>query len=269
MAANTQFAVGVRATAAGGGVALPPRVFGGYAPDSSATGMHAGIVSGGAGAGGAGATEGTLWDIYMQHGGARRAPLARGLLSDANVALLTAALAAKATRLLGALTPPPPDLTVARCDAFATSLLTTALDMGALDLVPSTLGAANARIVASALTRLSAEASDGARWRAFLEQGVNPAMAPRPGVDTAVGDRRELQHAPLGRGVYSPLEAVAEAQGWYDRFQPYRGLSPRQMSGSDELRIRVIPAAVVAPPLPSWAPPSWEPPPLSAAPPSL
>lgn len=191
---------------------------------------------------------GTLWDLYLSAGGADLgvAPLAVALLSDANVALLTRVLAGKAAALLGDLAPPPHDLVLGRCDAFSNGLMQVALDAGWLAVTPSTLAGANARVMTEVLKRLSSEASAFARWREFLEVGVNPAMAPRPGWDTDMGDRRELQHAPMGHGTYNPWEAIGERAGWLDRFAPDRGMTPQALSGSDDLRIRVVP----------WAPPA-------------
>ena len=189
---------------------------------------------------------GTLWDIYLAEGGGSPAPLARAMLSDANVGLLTRAVQAKAVTVLGALSPDPEDLVLDRCDAFANSLIQTAITMGGQDVVASTLAAANKRVLAATMLCLSTEESTGARWREFLEQGVNPSMAPRPGGDHERADRKELQRAPLGTGLYSPWDAYAEKRGLFDTYQPFNGLDPRDVTGSDDLRVQLVP----------WAPPA-------------
>lgn len=190
--------------------------------------------------------QGTLWDVYLSEGGRRVAPLAKAILSDANVDLLTRTLQAKAVLKLGALAPAAADLTLPQCDAFANALMEGALSFGYLHVDASTLAAANKQIMEWTMVRLTTEQSTFARWREFMEVGVNPAMAPRPGCDTERADRKELQHPALGHGLYNPWEAYAEEHNLLDTFQPFNGLKPQDVTGSDDMRIQVVP----------WAPPA-------------
>lgn len=186
----------------------------------------------------------TLWEIYLSEGGPRSAPLARALLSDANIDLLTHALRVKAAAKLGALSPAPEDLTLARCDAFANAVMTAALDLGDLAVNADTLGAANKQALEWTMVRLTTEQSTFQRWRAFAETGVEPL--PRPEFDTARADRKELQHPLFGTGLYSPWDAYAEERKLFDVFRPFNGLNPQDVTDSDDLRIKLVP----------WAPPA-------------
>lgn len=190
------------------------------------------------------ATRGTLWELYLAEGNRPVAPLAHALLSDANVALLTRVLQQKAALKLGALAPAPQDLTLTNCDAFATALMEGARALGYLALTDSTLLSANRHILGGAMFRLTTEQSTWARQKEFAEDGIQ--LEPRPESDTERGDRKESMRPALGHGLYTPWDAYAEERGLIDHFRPFNGLTPRDVTDSDDMRIRVVPWAAPA-----------------------
>lgn len=189
-------------------------------------------------------THGTLWGLYLEQGGRPTAPLARAILSDANVDLLTAALKIKARLKLGALSPPEEDLVITHCDAFATAVMEGALTLGYLAVTDSTLTAANKQIIQWTLVRLTTEQSTFQAWREFLEGGVR--LDDRPAGDVDRQMRKELMRPAMGHGLYSPWEAYAEERGLIDHYRPFNGLTPRDVTDSDDMRVQVVP----------WAPPA-------------
>ena len=186
----------------------------------------------------------TLWDVYTRHGGRADAPLAAALLSDANVELLTRVLRAKAVAQLGPLAPPPASLSIDACDAFSTALITGAIDHGWLAVNSRTLETTNRKILDAALKRLSIEQSTWHRWRTFAETG--PQLEPRPETDHERADRKELQRPGLGKGLFNPWESYGEARGLVDTYQPFNGLSVREISDADDMRVQVVPWAPAA-----------------------
>lgn len=186
----------------------------------------------------------TLWEVYLREGGSPRAPLARALLSDVNVELLTSALKLKARVKLGALSPPEQDLTLTHCDAFANALMQGALKMGFMGVTDATLAAANKQIMEWIMVRLTTEQSTFARWRDFMERGV--PLDERPDMDTERAERKELMRPVMGHGLYSPWEAYAEQRHLIDEFRPFNGLTPQDVTDSDDMRVQLVP----------WAPPA-------------
>lgn len=186
----------------------------------------------------------TLFQFYCREGGGRRSDaLAAVFLGDANQELLARALALRAHAVLGDMCPPPDALRVDTSDAVFNGVMTAARELGWLQVTAATLENINKEALERIMVALSTEQSTFARWKEFLEVGVNPAMAPRPGYDAERAERKELQHPTFGTGMFSPWDAYAEERGLFDSFQPYNGLSWREMSGSDDLRIKVLPWA--------------------------
>jgi len=182
--------------------------------------------------------------VYRRNGGRTPAPLAVALLSDANVELLTRVLRAKALAQLGPLAPPPASIAVDACDAFSTALITGAVEHGWLAVTSRTLEAANRKILDAALTRLSIEQSTWHRWRTYAEKGR--PLDPRPETDHERADRKELQRPGLGKGLFNPWESYGEARGLIDTYQPFNGLSVREISDADDMRVQVVPWAPAA-----------------------
>lgn len=188
----------------------------------------------------------TLWQIYVMEGGAPSAPLARALLSDANIALLTRVLQAKATTELGELSPQPQNLTLTHCDAFSNAIMDVALKQGWMGLSASSLTRANQEVIKHALLRLTTEQNQFAVWKRYLERGgSDAALVPRPETDEERADRKELQRGPLGHNISSPWDTLGPQLGITQEYKPFNGFSARDISGSDDLRVQVVP----------WAPP--------------
>ena len=190
----------------------------------------------------------TLWDVFLRNctatQRARPNPLAVAILSDANIELITGILRQKAITQLGPLAPSSDALTVDSCDAFATALIVTATNMGGLDVRANTLESANRAILETTLSRLSTEQSTWQKWREYNKMGER--LDERPEFDSDRADRKELQRPGVGKGVYNPWESYAEERGLIDTFQPFNGLSMREMSDSDDMRVQIVPWAPAA-----------------------
>lgn len=185
----------------------------------------------------AGSDRATLLEIYRSLGGPACAPLAAAMLGDANVALLSRALALRVgARLAGTLAPAAEELTLRRSASFANALMNVAMERGDLAASAPNLEGANRRVLQLAGDAIVQDARLGARHRELLEGGV--PLDERTCGDGGAAARREMRRGPAGVGISSPWDAYMFERNLLYETRPFHGLTPREMTGSDDWRIK-------------------------------
>jgi len=185
--------------------------------------------------------ETTLYEAHIaRHGWSRGAEtLAYHILCDKNIALLETLLRQRVDNELGPLA--PKTVAFGECDAIAAAVNDGVDKYGSTAPTIRNLVSANQYILDNAAWTLSVEMSTFHRWEEFRKHGVHPAMIERPEFDQDHMNRLENTRTPFGLGLFgwNPVEEHfgGVIHDWY--YVP--GSSIQDITGSDDMRVRVVP----------------------------